>query len=127
MEDQKRMKSASWEGNRFQSFHQRLLVRYSSFPLEWIFLVIGIALYCIWSSTSWRNKEITYSVIPLLYFLINYTFILTFMQVNWSRYYLPTIIASKLVIAAGICEVISRAYRIRLASIGHTRVEHIAV
>ncbi len=104
------MKSASWEGNRFSSLHQRLLIEYSSFFSEWLFLVVGIATcYRALRSCS-SNKEIAPLVIPFLYFAINYAFILTFMELNWGRHYLPTVIASKVLVAVGIYEVTTRAY-----------------
>jgi 4-amino-4-deoxy-L-arabinose transferase-like glycosyltransferase len=111
MRDQRAFwKSASWNGNRFASFHQRLLIEYPSFFLEWIFLVIGIATCYSALRSSLSTKEIDLLVIPFLYFVVNYVFILTFMELNWSRYYLPTVIASKVLIAVGIYEVTTRAY-----------------
>jgi len=103
-------KSASWNGNRFASFHQRLLIEYRSFFLEGIFLVIGIATCYSALRSSLSTKEIAPLVIPFLYFVINYVFILTFMELNWARYYLPTVIASKVLIAVGIYEVTMHAY-----------------
>ena len=98
----------SWNGNRFASLHQRLLIEYSTFVLEWVFLVIGIAVCCgaVWTSIG--SKETTTLVIPLLYFAINYLFIVAFLELNWDRYYLPTIVASRILIAVGIYEVVRR-------------------
>lgn len=59
---------------------------------------------------SLSTREIAPLVIPFLYFVINYAFILTFMELNWGRYYLPTVIASKVLVAVGIYEVTARAY-----------------
>ena len=109
-EQQTVWKSASWNGNRFASFHERLLLNYSSFLLEWIFLIVGMAACCSALRRSLSTREIAPLVIPFLYFVINYAFILTFMELNWGRYYLPTVIASKVLVAVGIYEVTARAY-----------------
>jgi len=103
-------KSASWNDNRFASFHQRSLLNYSSFFLEWIFLIVGIAACCSAFRRPLSTREIAPLLIPFLYFVINYAFILTFMELNWGRYYLPTVIASKLLVAVGIYLVTTRAY-----------------
>lgn len=125
MESQKTVfKSASWNGNRFASLHQRLagaIVQkiggleaahrlHPSFLLEWILLIIGIATCCNALGSSLSNKEIAPLFIPFLYFVINYAFILTFLELNWSRYYLPTVIASKVLVAVGIYQVTTRTY-----------------
>lgn len=104
-------KSASWNGNRFASFHQRLLLSYASFFLEWTFLIIGIAACFTTLRGSFGTKEIAPLFLPFLYFVINYVFILTFMELNWARYYLPTVIASKVLVAVGIYEVTTRGYK----------------
>ena len=103
-------KSGRWDGNKFASFHQQLLHNYSSFFLEWVFLIVGIATCCSSLRSCLSTKEISPLVIPFLYFVINYAFILTFMELNWGRYYLPTVIASKVLVAVGIYEVTTLAF-----------------
>ena len=111
MNNQKILPSSSWHGNRLLTFHQSLLVRYSTFILEGIFLLLGIIICLKKLYISLRNKELTLWSIPFLYFISNYIFILIFMKLNWSRYYLSTITASKLIIAVGIYGVSTYIYQ----------------
>lgn len=111
MDTQTEFRSSGWGDNRFLSIHKRLFLEYASFPFEWIFFMIGILLYIPY----FRNRYAVLTVpqndrsfIPLLYFLINYLFILAFMKLNWGRYYLPTIIADRLMIALGLYALIAQ-------------------
>ena len=94
---------------------------YSSFPFEWIFLGIGIVSICLKLSVSLRNSEPTLWIVPFLYFLVHYLFILALMKVNWDRYYLPTLIASKMIVALGLFEVVKQIvqYVGRSAALSH--------
>lgn len=112
MKLQSSIPSASWHGNRFKTLHREIFASYSSFPLEWIFLCIGTVSYCMKIGVSLKNKKVTLWSIPFLYFLINYLFILTFAKLNWGRYYLPTVAASRIVVAGGIYEVVTQVYHV---------------
>ena len=101
---QSEFKSASWQGNRLRTFHERLFMEFSTFPLEWCFLCIGIFFYGWKTVNAFRNRQLVKSVIPFLYFMVNYVFILVLLKLNWGRYYLPTIIAGKIIVATVICE-----------------------
>jgi hypothetical protein len=94
----------TWEGKRFMVFHRNLLVTYASFPFEWIFLAIGIASISRRIYFSLRTGEPTFWIIPLAYFIVNYGFIIALMKVNWDRYYLPTVIATQMVVGVGLFE-----------------------
>ena len=50
-------------------------------------------------------------LICLQFFLVNYLFILTLMRVNWDRYYLPTILASSLIVAFGFYAIAFQLYQ----------------
>ena len=111
MEAQTEIPSSRWGGNRFLSIHKHLFVEYAGFPFEWIFFVIGILFYIPYFRNRYAAQAIQQndrSLIPLLYFLINYLFILAFLKLNWERYYLPTIIADRLVIALGLYALIAQ-------------------
>jgi 4-amino-4-deoxy-L-arabinose transferase-like glycosyltransferase len=99
-------KYAQWGENRLKTFNETFLGESSSFPKESYVLVLGIILLGSKLITSIYNKKLSNSAVPLLYFGANYVFILLFMRINFDRYYLPTIIASKIIVAAGICEAI---------------------
>ena len=102
--------SAKWTGNRLITLHRRLFGGYLSFSFEWIFFYIGVTVLCLRVIISLRNRELLLWTIPLLYFVINYFFILLLLKLNWGRYYLPTVIASKAIIAAGIYQSIKFIY-----------------
>jgi 4-amino-4-deoxy-L-arabinose transferase-like glycosyltransferase len=97
-------KSAQWGENRLSTFHETFFGKSSTFPKESYFLVLGIILLGRKLINSLYTKTLSESAVPLLYFGVNYVFILLFMRINWDRYYLPTVIASKIIVAAGICE-----------------------
>ena len=60
--------------------------------------------------TSLRNREVLLWNIPLFYFAVNYFFILLLLKLNWNRYFLPSIMASALIIAGGVYESIIFIY-----------------
>jgi 4-amino-4-deoxy-L-arabinose transferase-like glycosyltransferase len=103
-EQVKGIKSAQWGENRLDTFKETFFRESSSFPKESYVLVLGIILLGSQLINSIYRKELSESALPLLYFGANFVFILLFMTVNFDRYYLPTVIASKLVVAAGIYE-----------------------
>ena len=66
------------------------------------------------------NGELSSWSIPLLYFLVDYLFIVLAMRLNWDRYYLPTIIAGKIIVAYGMVEVGRHVYKVTwLSRHGH--------
>lgn len=95
---------SGWGENRFKTFHDTFLFIYSNFSIEWFFLCIGIIYYTINTVGMFRKRRLEPWIAPFLYFLINYFLILVLMGINWDRYYLPTLIAGKFVIATGIYE-----------------------
>ena len=109
MEGQIATMGPGWQSNRYRyrAFHETLLFRLCTFRYEWIFLCIGFIVCASRTLHSVREKRITLWSIPLLYFLANYLFILMFMKLNWPRYYLPTLIAGKIIIAVGIYATLS--------------------
>lgn len=49
--------------------------------------------------------------VPLLCFAVNYFVLLAFVDLNWDRYYLPTVIADRALVAAGIYEAGTECWR----------------
>jgi 4-amino-4-deoxy-L-arabinose transferase-like glycosyltransferase len=109
MEGQIAAMGSGWKSNRYKyrAFHEALLFRFCTFRYEWIFLCIGFIVCASRTLHSVREKRFSLWSIPLLYFLANYLFIFMFMKLNWPRYYLPTLIAGKIVIAVGIYATLS--------------------
>jgi len=98
LSSQAKQYGSGFGGNRLWTFHKDLLLRYSNISFEWIFLCGGIILLSIKLAYSLAKKKFNLWAIPFLFFVINYLFIFSFMKINWSRYYLPTIIASKFIV-----------------------------
>jgi 4-amino-4-deoxy-L-arabinose transferase-like glycosyltransferase len=123
-EQLKTNKSWGWGDNRLRSFHKEFLTFSSGFPKEskflWIgiileiyFLGLGIIILCRKLIKSIYSQKLSEQVIPFLYFATNYVFIVLFMKLNWDRYYLPTVIASQMIVATGIYETIRLIRSIR--------------
>jgi 4-amino-4-deoxy-L-arabinose transferase-like glycosyltransferase len=105
MNRQMKYSSASFNGNRILTIQKRLWIEFATLPFEGIFLMIGLLAYIPLvkkrlALQTGRSDDL--KKIPLAFFLINYFFILFFMKLNWLRYYLPTVIADRLLIAYGI-------------------------
>ncbi len=116
MDSQRSIRHATWSSgrNRFLSIHKRVFISYASFPLELIFLGIGILVHLPYIRRRYAalpNPQDELWHIPLLYFLINYIFILLFLKLNWERYYLPTVIADRFIVAIGVWVVVIQIYR----------------
>jgi hypothetical protein len=104
MDSQKNKPSASWHGHRLMAFHSALFKKYATSWWEFVFLMIGIFVCAQRTYNGLRKHELKPLSVPLAYFLSNYLFILIFMELNWDRYYLPTIMAGKIMVAIGIYE-----------------------
>ncbi|MEI6633357.1 MAG: hypothetical protein WCP22_05990 [Chlamydiota bacterium] len=104
---------SGWQSNRmkYRVFHRTLFVGLATFPGEWFFLLVGFVVCIKKLYSSFMEKKISLWAIPLLYFLCNYFFILAFMKLNWGRYYLPTIIAGRVIVATGIYATLSLLIR----------------
>ncbi len=92
--------------NRLPFILSALLSQWGVFPYATIFLFVGIVYSMVKLFCSVRTRVFDLRVIPLLFFFANYLFILIFVTINWSRYYLPTIAASQFLIAYGIYEIV---------------------
>jgi hypothetical protein len=108
---QSQQNRANWNGSRLVSLHKRLFYDYVNFRGEFVFTGIGVVFLLRKKRPALPPEDDRSRMIPLLYFVINYVFILLFMNLNWDRYYLPTVIACKLIAAAGLYAFITYAYR----------------
>ena len=57
---------------------------------------------------AWQQQKTAPIAAPLVFLGVNYLFILFFVRLNWPRYYLPSAVAAKLLIAVGIMTVFSQ-------------------
>ncbi len=110
MDNQLKNYAWTWKENRLRVLHESLFIGLSTFPLEWCFFCIGMFFYGRTCVNAFHKRQLIKSVSPFLFFLVNYVFILAFMKISWDRYYLPPIIASKLIVAAGIYQTYTLIY-----------------
>jgi 4-amino-4-deoxy-L-arabinose transferase-like glycosyltransferase len=94
--------NGKWDGVRLVVLHRELLLTYASFPLELIFLGVGVVASAASMVASIKRQSSASVIVPLLFFLANYLLILVFMKVNWYRYYIPTMAAGRILVAGGI-------------------------
>jgi 4-amino-4-deoxy-L-arabinose transferase-like glycosyltransferase len=96
-----------WRMNGLSEIHNALFAEHISVRAELIFLLIGIAIcvFKLWNTS--RERCVHECAAPLIYFGVNYVFILCFLKVNFDRYYLPTIIAGRVLVAMGIAAAIT--------------------
>jgi 4-amino-4-deoxy-L-arabinose transferase-like glycosyltransferase len=106
MKGQKIAFSGEFRGNRLLLIQKRLFWDYSSVPLEFVFLAYGIIICGIRMRMAFVHEKADPAVIPLCYFFINYLFILLVLEVDWDRYFLPTVIASQILAAIGISNLV---------------------
>ena len=104
------MPSASWGDHRFGVLNKTLFMNFGTFPLEVCFLGFGFFVCLGRIRSAWKAGTTSPYALPLLLFFANYLFILLFMSLNWDRYYLPTLVAGRLLVAIGICELIRALY-----------------
>lgn len=88
--------------SRFVEMHRVLFIAFSVSPLEWMLFCFGAGFSSYSLVRAVRISKLDIRAIPFLYFLANYLFILTFMEMNWPRHYLSTVFAVKLVTAGGV-------------------------
>jgi 4-amino-4-deoxy-L-arabinose transferase-like glycosyltransferase len=99
-----------WQGNRLLDFHMSLFNQRANLPGEFIFIGIGIIALFLKKDSRFLPKYDRSRAIPMLYFFVNYVFILFFIELNWSRYYLPTMIAGHVIAAVGFYAAVTYTY-----------------
>ncbi|MCX6354277.1 MAG: hypothetical protein NTZ78_05160 [Candidatus Aureabacteria bacterium] len=57
---------------------------------------------------EWRGEWTGHAPPPIVPDFNIHAFILVFMKINWDRYYLPAVIADRIIVALGIWELFSR-------------------
>ncbi|MBN2685915.1 MAG: hypothetical protein JXR40_11600 [Pontiellaceae bacterium] len=102
MDYMKRLPSTSWGKSRWITFHSMLFSDLATFPLEFPFFVIGFSACLRRVRMAWQAHRVSPFAVPLLFFLANYLFILLFMSLNWDRYYLGTLLATRMLVAYGV-------------------------
>ncbi len=91
-----------WTEPRLLAIHRSLFVNLAAFPFEWVLLLIGAAAAGRRVIAAWRRAQTAPALAPLVFFAVNYFFVLFLVQLTWPRYYLPTAVAGKLLVAYGI-------------------------
>lgn len=109
MQWQVRHMGSGWGSDRmkYRVFHRTLFIDLATFPGEWMLLAVGLVCCANRVRISLREGAVSLRAVPLIYFLCHYLFILASMKLNWSRYYLPTVIAGRVIAAIGIYTTLS--------------------
>lgn len=76
-------------------------------------MFLGVGLVWVARRSFWRTADTSPEpwLVVCLFFAVNYLFIVLFMNLNWERYYLPSIVAGRLLVAGGLCVVLREVYR----------------
>ena len=98
----------NWTQPRLLAIHRSLFVDLAAFSFDWVFLIVGCAAATGRVLKAWRQRETAPVAAPLIFFVANYLFVLFFVRLNWPRYYLPSAVAAKLLIAVGVMTVFSQ-------------------
>ncbi len=107
MDGQRAAGQSRWTGDRRIELHRSLLIRYGGIPGE--VALVPVALLLVFYRAVWAKAGETVAWWPVAWFcLANYLLILLFLVHNWDRYYLPTVIAGRLVLAVAAVWLVSR-------------------
>lgn len=98
--------TAKWGDSRVVTLHRRLLFEFAAFPGEWVLFLIGLGFGVRRVQESVLARQPSAVVIILLFFLVNYLFLLLVVSLNWERYYLSSVIAMRLFEGYGIYSVV---------------------
>ncbi len=91
-----------WPGQRLQVIARRLFIDFTSFPMEWIFLLWGAASCWARVVAEWRAGRVSPYLVPLFWFALNLAIVLLAVRVYGDRYFLPTVIAERILVAVGL-------------------------
>jgi 4-amino-4-deoxy-L-arabinose transferase-like glycosyltransferase len=102
---------SEWKHDRLVDIHARLASNRLNPPGEFIFVGIGVVAL-LWKRCSrYLPAPDRSQTIPLFYFFVNYFFIVLFIQLNWIRYYVPTMVAAHLIAAVGVYALLSYSHQ----------------
>ncbi len=107
---------ANWKGGDPVVTITQRLFREVMFPGEVLLLVFGMVFVARSSRLEPPGIADQARLVTLEWFLINYLFILAFMELNWERYYLPTAVAAVPLAAAGVYGIGTWLYRRSIGS-----------
>ena len=94
------MRMGKWQWNRELTLNYRLFLNFM-FPGQILLAAAGIFFVVGKRLPELSGLTDPARLVPLLSFVVNYLFILTFMKLNWDRYYLPTVVSTMPLAAVG--------------------------
>ncbi len=101
----------AWKTQRLVVLHRTLFRDFATMPGEWLFVPLGLWIavrkLCLARGTAWGGAVAA----PPVFFAANYLTILFLLRLNWDRYYLPTIIAGRVLVALAISTLLAGAWR----------------
>ena len=89
--------------HRLRGIHEYMFSSgFSSVPGELAAFAAGVVV-CAWKlMDGLRKKRFDIRGVLLVYFIAHYVFIVSLIQFNWARYYLPLVFSMKLLAAIGV-------------------------
>ncbi len=93
---------ANWRGPRLPAMTRALFHEHASFRFEWVLLLAGLGFAGKWAIAARARKQTDPRVAPALFFLVHAAFLVLLVKLNWWRYYLPALLAGRVVIAQAI-------------------------
>lgn len=107
MEGQRAAGQSRWTGDRRIELHRSLLVRHGGVPWEGILLPLALLFTLIRALRGRPGEPVAWW--PVFWFCAaNYLLILLFLVHNWDRYYLPTVVAGRWVLAVVVAWIFSQ-------------------
>ena len=91
-----------WPGPRLEVFWRKMRDDYAAFPASWVFLLLGIAICLKQSVDGWRRGRVSPALVPVLWLALCALLLLTAMPRAADRYFLPVVIAERILLAAGL-------------------------
>ena len=95
-------KMFSWPGPRLEVIGRRLAIDFTNFRFEWIFLIWGTAAHLRRAISEWRAGRVSAYLVPPLWFAANLVLLLSLVRFYGDRYFLPTVVAERILIAVGL-------------------------
>jgi len=99
-------KGKMWKKSKAIEFNSDFLFRHATIRFQWIFFLLGLAVFLTKIIKSIKDNQVSPFGVPLFFFLVNYVFLFLTLGVNWGRWYMAIIISGDIIAAVGIYEAV---------------------
>jgi 4-amino-4-deoxy-L-arabinose transferase-like glycosyltransferase len=117
---EKQEKLIPWPDSRFPVSMKKMAIELTAFPFEWIFLLCGV-VYCARSThLGWKAGQVSPRVVVLVWLGLIVAGVLAAAPRPEDRFFLPGVIATRILVAAGIVWSFDQARKWLLARRSHS-------